>query len=1024
MKGAIERMDERTLLFTDVVDSTAIVSRLGDRAAATLWDGHDRAARELLARHGGLEIDRSDGFFLLFDDTAAAAGFAIGYHAAMAGLGLAARVGIHRGPVTLRKSPPEAVARGAKPLEVDGVAKPLAARVMSLATGGQTLLSASAAEACRQDLPPGRVLHAHGHYRLKGIEHPVSLFELGDGHGAGMPPADVDKAYRVVADGELWKPVREIRHNLAPERDAFVGRAAELRRLASTLEEGARLVSVLGPGGTGKTRLVRRYARAWLGDWPGGVYFCDLSDARSIDGIHFAVALALEVTLGREEPGSQLGHAMAGRGRCLVVLDNFEQVAEHAAATVGRWLDQAAQAAFLVTSRELLRLDGEVAFAVEPLLAGDEALELFAVRARAQRPDFRLEGTVRDDVARVVRWLDGLPLAIELAAARVRVLSVRQILERLGDRFQLLTGARGAHARQATLRAAIDWSWDLLAPWEQSALAQCSVFEGGFTLEAVEAVIDVSAWPHGAPIVDIVQSLVDKSLLRARVPKAGRRFEIDEPYFGMYLSIQQYGAEKLARDGGQTAAEARHGRHYARFGTDEALRALTGPGGSTRRHELTLELDNLVGACRRAITRGDGPVGVAAFQAACEVFALQGPAAPAIALGAQLLSMASLDPSMRARATFALGSLELNSGKLAAARASFEQAAAAARSIGDRGLEGRALGQLGAAHRELGEPVAARPCLEEALAIAREAGDRVAEASVLGGLASLHLGAGDVGTALRDYERALAIHRAVGNLHNEAITLGNLATAHQQTGEFERSLAEYRRVLEIRRETGDRRGTGVTLGNMGNLYIELGRLDEALPCQEEALAIHRDAGNRAMEAAVLGNLGILHRWQGASDRAIECCEAAIEIARAIGRRMVEGYFLGVLGELHAEAGRHSLARACCEQGLALVRAGGARRLEGILCGHLGDALGRQGLIDDARAALARGQALLGDVGDRHESAKLRCTAGLLEFRAGDVEAARQMLAEAETAARDIGVSTGSELSRRIDALRHALVPGG
>ena len=169
--------------------------------------------------------------------------------------------------------------------------------------------------------------------------------------------------------------------------------------------------------------------------------------------------------------------------------------------------------------------------------------------------------------------LDGLPLAIELAAARIRVLSPAQLLERLADRFALLAGARSAADRQATLRGAIDWSWNLLLPWEQAALAQCSVFEGGFTLDAAEAVLDLSAWTDAPSIVDAVQTLVDKSLLRTWVPVDQARHALEEPYFGMYLTIHEYAAEKLATSGadGQRAAQERHGRYFARFGSEEHL---------------------------------------------------------------------------------------------------------------------------------------------------------------------------------------------------------------------------------------------------------------------------------------------------------------------------------------------------------------------------------------------------------------------------------------------------------------------
>ena len=218
-------MSERALLFTDVVDSTRLVERLGDARAAEAWSAHDRRARDLLARHRGREIDRADGFFLLFDEARDAAAFALGYHDAIADLGLVARVGLHVGPVTLRENAPADVARGAKPFEVEGLAKPLAARVMALAMGGQCLLTAAARDAMADALPEGARIVLHGHYRFKGIKEPVEVFEIGAGvELAFMPPPDADKAYRVVRSGDMWLPVREVRHNLPAERDTFVGR--------------------------------------------------------------------------------------------------------------------------------------------------------------------------------------------------------------------------------------------------------------------------------------------------------------------------------------------------------------------------------------------------------------------------------------------------------------------------------------------------------------------------------------------------------------------------------------------------------------------------------------------------------------------------------------------------------------------------------------------------------------------------------------------------------------------------------
>ena len=257
-----------------------------------------------------------------------------------------------------------------------------------------------------------------------------------------------------MRERQLWRPVREVRHNLAAERDAFVGRAAELRALAQRLDAGTRLLTVVGPGGTGKTRLVTRYGHAWLGDWPGGVVFCDLSEARSTRGHPLRRrARARRAARARRRERSSSAMRSPRRGRCLVILDNFEQVAAHAPATLGRWLDRAAEASF--------RRDEPRAPAPRRARRSSPSnrwrwptrRSSCSPRGRVRsQPGFALTPANRAAVADIVRLLDGLPLAIELAAARIRVLSPAQIVARLQDRFRLLAGARGVAARQATLR--------------------------------------------------------------------------------------------------------------------------------------------------------------------------------------------------------------------------------------------------------------------------------------------------------------------------------------------------------------------------------------------------------------------------------------------------------------------------------------------------------------------------------------------------------------------------------------------
>ena len=1053
----------RTLLFTDVVDSTRLVERLGDARAAEMWATHDRRGRALLVRHRGREIDRTDGFFLLFDEPADAARYALGYHAMLTDLGFSARVGIHVGAVTLRENTLEDIAHGAKPVETEGLAKPLAARIMALAGGGQTLLSAAAREALADRLPDGTAIEWLGHYRLKGIEEPIGIFELATpGASPFLPPADVDKAYRVIRDGDFWRPVREVRHNLPAERDTFVGRNAELCALAARLDAGARLVTVLGPGGTGKTRLVRRYGRARLGDWPGGVYFCDLSEARSFEGILGVVAVALGVPLGKDDPGVQLGHAIAGRGRCLVILDNFEQIVAHAGGTVGLWLDRAVDASFVVTSRERLHLPGEELLALEPLPVSMDAIDLFVARARAQRPGFVLDDGNLEAVAEAARLLDGLPLAIELAAARMRMLSPAQLVEKLRDRFQVLAGSRGASARQATLRAAIDWSWDLLAPWEQAAFAQCSVFEGGFTLEAAEAVLDLSSWPEAPVAMDAVQALLDKSLLRTWVPREQGRYDIEEPYFGMYISIHEYAEEKLqaSAPAGHRTCEARHGRYFARFGADDALEALFRHGGAQRRQTLALELDNLVAACRRAARRGDGPVAVAAYRAAWEVLELQGPFSLGVALGMEVLAMAGADATLGVPTRIAFTRALRLGGRVDDARARLSEARSLAETAADRRLQARVLAGLGVLNREQGRMTEALDLLGRARVLANAAGDLRAECGIVGTLGLLHREQGRVDAAREHFETALAIARAMGNERDEGIVRGNLGLLETEHGRPEparrhleaalaiarkavdrglegavlanlgdleadqglrdESLQHTAEALAIHRAVGNRRLAGIALGNLGAVLSEQGRKDEALEHFAAALAIAREVGNRRHESFLRLSLGILHHDQGRSDEAGADYAAALGVARDVGDRRGEGIVLSRLGALHAEAGRLADAEATFDAALVLARAGGFRRLEGVVLGGLADLRLRQGRVDEATELLRAGEALLRELSDREVLAPLLCIRGRAELVAGDRSRAVATLAEAEAMAVAMRSAPDTEVGRELAKLRASL----
>jgi len=943
----------RAVLLTDVVDSTGLWQTLGDEAMTALWARHDRLARDLLPDWRGREVDKSDGLLLLFATAADAVGYALAYHRRLAERcsPMKARSGLHVGPVVLRDNSAEDIARGAKPLEVDGQTKAIAARIMSIAGGGQTLLTGAAHAALGEHRYRAQ---SHGHWRLQGVAQPLELFEVGDVETAFAPPADGAKVYRVARHGDLWLPTRHIRHGLPAERDAFIGRGDAIDELGSRLAGGARLVSILGMGGVGKTRVATRFGWAWLGDFhPGGVWFCDLSGATGIDGVVDAVGRALDVPLGRDDPVVQLGHAIAGRGRCLVILDNFEQVARHAEHTVGRWLEAAPEAAFIVTTREVLGIAGEQIMAL-PTLPPKDAIELFMHRSRAAKHDFAQSGADQPVIETLTELLDRLPLAIELAAARVRLMSPVALLLRMSERFRLLASAGGRIDRQATLRATFDWSWDLLLPAERMALAQLSVFEGGFTMEAAEAVLRLgdgqgdgdgaAPWP-----VDVLQSLLNKSFVRQSGPR-----------FDLLASVQEYAAERLRNPGSYPgsgpdalrAAQVAHGAYAA------ALDA----GGVP-----AVELANCMAACRRAVLRADPQVAVATLERAWSVLRLRGPFRVGVELATAVCGMVGLDARSAAHAGLVAGRALEACGRVAEARETLQAALESTRRAGDRRCEGQVLCDAGFLLAEEGRIESADAHLQAALAIARELDDRLLECDALRSTAILQLHTGHLAEALVHGERALAVARLIGEPRIEGTILDNLAVMHAHRGDLELARTRFDASLAVARRLGDRKWEGNALSNLGHLSQVQGRHEEALLMLGAAVALARELGDLRLECIGWGNLGTVHEKLGRFDEARTHYESALLSARSLGDRRSEGQFLGALGLLHAREARFAEAWHCFDRGEALLAdASDAASLGVVLCNRAEaeHAANRQ---REASQALARAEQLAATVAAGPES---------------------------------------------------------
>jgi predicted ATPase len=838
-------------------------------------------------------------------------------------------------------------------MDVDGMAKPLTARIVALAKRGQTLVSETAASALASRVP----LMPLGHWRFKGSSEPMALFE--PAASALGPPPDGEKAWGVMNDGERWVLTRDVANSLPAERDRFIGRSKALIELAATFAGGARLVTVLGIGGSGKTRLALRHGWDALGGHPGGVWFCDLSQAVNFDGIIHAVAQGLQLPLGGSDPVPQIGGAIASRGVALVILDNFEQVARHAEESLGRWLQQATGATFLVTSREVLGITGECTLALPPL-PDDDAAELFVQRARGAVSDFSLEADDQAAVAELVRLLDGLPLSIELAAARVRVMSPRTMLARMGERFKLLATPGGRRDRQATLRATLDWSWELLSEAERSALAQLSVFEGGFTLEAAEAVVDLTDSQDAPWEVDAVHALVQKSLVR----------RLNERRFDLLKTVQEYVHPELGRAGmGQAvAAHTRHARWFAALSEAEAT------------SDLGADADNLVVACRRSVASGRQDEALGNLVNAWAVLRLTGPFHLALQLAEAVAAMPEMGAIAHSHADVVAASALDALGRSKEAQARIQSALR--RLPAGAAATARALCVLGEATANLGQSTAAERELTDALHAAQ-----------------VH----------DDIEVQCRAHNA----------LGALATRQARA---DRARPHYEQALELARRLGDKRWQGGLLGNLGMLDHMGGQTHQARSKYEQALAHANQTGDRRWEANTRCNLGLLLHDEGRSDEARVQFEAALQMARHMGHRQLEGTVLCNLGLLHEARNDLASARLQHEAAVRIAHDCGDSRNEGLYRAYLGQLLARLGLAADAKACLEAGAQLLQAEHDTAHLALLECKRALALAWLQDAEAGLAAVSRAESLMGVGSSGSPAELASALQAARAALRP--
>jgi predicted ATPase/class 3 adenylate cyclase len=829
-----------TLLFTDIEGS----SRLWENEPARMPEAiarHDSLARAAVGDHRGIVVKKTgDGLLAVFADpldalrAALALELALADPAATAGIALRVRGGLHTGAAEHRDS------------DYFGGTVNRAARVMSAAHGGQVLMSQAVVESIHERLPPGVTLRDPEH--VYQAVHP-----------------------ELRQDFPALRSLESTPNNLPQQVTSFVSRErrqAEVRQLLAR----APLLTLLGTGGLGKTRLSLQVAADVLDEFPDGVWFVELASVADARLVPQAVASVLGVM---EEAGRPVVEALVKFVRdreLLVILDNCEHLVSACADLAKQLLQAGSRLKLLASSREHLHVPGEVTYPVPALAVPEagapfatdalmefEAVRLFVDRARAVQPGFAVTAQNAKAIVEICRRLDGIPLALELAAARVRTLPVEAIAGRLSDRFRLLTrGARTNLPRQQTLRALIDWSFDLLAEREKTVFARLSVFAGGFTLEAAEAAGAGGAIAQ-AEILDLLSALVDKSLVE--LDAGGSRYRMLE-------TVRQYAQEKMADADDADAVRTRHLEFFLALAT-EAHPQLWGKEQGKWLARLDLERENFLAAlawCDRA------PDGAAQGLRFAEVLQLYWLPRGLIELGYRVTLEALARPGTQARdyqrsgALYAAAQLAWFMGAFAASRQHGEEAVAIAEEIHAVGRAAAAHLILGYACEALGDRAAAAANFQASAGLAREMGDKARQSFALNALAGHYSEVSDLDAAEPLFEQSLALAREVDDPESIAISGANLARLVVERGDAERARALLAEAAAIARDIGSMRcahdaiEVSAGLAVLRGLWADAARFAGAVQALMEETGLHRTpaddaffAGQLAKARAALGD---------------------------------------------------------------------------------------------------------------------------------------------------------------------------
>ena len=827
---------ETTILFTDIEGSTRLWEHEPERMSRALAR-HDAIARAAVEANRGILVKTTDdGLCAVFADPVDGLNATLKLQQSLCdpavtdGISLRVRCGLHLGAVERRDN------------DYFGPPVNRAARIMSAAHGGQILLSQAVVDAVGARLGAEVKVRDLGGVRLKDLTAPERVYQI-------VHP-------RLRQDFPALRSLEATPNNLPQQLTSFVGREREIAE-AEALLKRARLLTLLGMGGLGKTRLSLQVAVDSLEAYPDGVWFLDLAPIRDPSLVQSEAAQTLGVQEEAGRPLTQTLCAHVKQRRMLIIFDNCEHLVSACAELANALLRAGPDVRIIATSREALRVPGEQTYPVMPLavpeatagveaLAKSDAVRLFVDRARLHKPSFALTEREAPTVAELCARLEGIPLALELAAARMRTLGVADINVRVRDRFKLLTGGgRVLLERQQTLRALVDWSYDLLAESERVLFDRLSVFAGGFELASSEEICGTDPlMPED--VLDLLTSLVDKSLVMVEESDGPSRYRTLE-------TIRDYARERLVQRGELVPTATRHCEHFLTM-AKAAREGIRGPEQAEWTRRLEAELDNLRAAIVLALEGSVDAVLSVKFEVALMIFwMLRGYSTEGRRYVHASLALAAVQASgiAQAHALYVGAALANSQGDYAEAGRMLEKCLALRRGIGDPVDIAATLSTLSLVRLQVGDAVSAREGEEEALRIFRQSGDRHGEAIGLLHLGQIGVHVGDDAQARVQLDQCLAIARDLKHCELESECERMLGEISLEAGDISAARIRFERALAVCQDAEDKRDEATSLWSMGKADIAAGDADLARTRLEAALRAFQTFG---MNAAVLGCL--------------------------------------------------------------------------------------------------------------------------------------------------------------------------